>query len=224
MPTSPNRSLRRAQPTRGTGSGAGFAFDRSMATTAPSTRRGAAPAVEYELKRDVLAGILAGQIAGLIMAVAMVLVFVLILRLPWYHPVQVIGSAALGDRALPGAFHLPGFLAGLALHQLVAALVWSLAFSLLINRLEHTWANVLAVGLAVGALSHVIDTNFIVPAIMNGLHGHNLWAENVPRFWSWIAHLVYGLSMLSFLPIWQKLPAGRTARRAPPPDLGHPAA
>jgi hypothetical protein len=188
-----------------------------MATTTAS------PAVEYDLRRDVLASILTGQIAGLIMAIAMVAVFTLILGTLWYHPVQVIGAAALGDRALPGTFHLPGFLAGLALHQLVAALGWSVVFGLLINRLEHNWVNVLAVGLAIGALSHVIDVNFLVPAVYNGLHGHNIWAENVPNFWSWIAHVVFGVSFLIFLPIWKGLPAERTvSRRITPPSRAHP--
>ena len=186
-----------------------------MATLVPNTNanRTVSPLVEYDLKRDVLAAIFAGQIAGLIMAVAMVLVFTLVLGTPWYHPVQVIGAFAFGDAALPGTLHVPGFLAGLAIHQGVATLLWSVVFGLLINRLEHNRVNVLAVGLAIGALSQVIDINFIVPAIMNGLHGHNIWAENVPNFWSWVAHVVFGLGFLFFLPIWHRVAATRQAQR-----------
>jgi len=30
------------------------------------------------------------------------------------------------------------------------------------------------------------------------LHGHNIWAENVPAFWSWAAHVVFGLGLMMF--------------------------
>jgi hypothetical protein len=33
---------------------------------------------------------------------------------------------------------------------------------------------------------------------MNALHGHDIWAEQVPAFWSWAAHLVFGLGLLVF--------------------------
>ncbi len=184
-----------------------------MTPIAPSTHRLVTPRIEYDLRRDLLSSVFAGQLAGLIMAVAMVLVFTLILRTPWYHPVQVIGAFALGDQALPGTFHLPGFLAGLVIHQLVASLLWSLVFGGVINRLQHTWTNVLATGLAIGVASQVIDTNFIVPAIMTGLHGHNIWAENVPQLWSWISHLVFGAGFVLFLPIREKLTDARHPAR-----------
>ena len=166
--------------------------------------------IRYDLKRDLVASIASGQVAGLIMAVAMVAVFALFLGTPWYHPVQVIGSTVFGDAALPGHFYLPSFLAGLVLHQAGATLIWSIAFALLLHRLEHSTLNVLAVGLVVGALSQVVDVTFVVPAIMNKLHGHNIWAENVPNSWSWIAHIVFGLGFLTYLPIWRRLLATRT--------------
>ncbi|MDP1828120.1 MAG: hypothetical protein Q8L48_32895 [Archangium sp.] len=174
-----------------------------MATNVPFATH--ASSSKSNLERDLLGAVLAGQVAGLIMAVAMVAVFTLFLGAAWYHPVQVIGSFALGDAALPGSFFLPAFLAGLAIHQLVATLAWSLGFGLLINKVPRTFVNVLALGLATGVASQVFDAALFVPAIMNRFHGHNIWAENVPAAWSWLAHVVFGLGFLVFLPIRQAL-------------------
>jgi hypothetical protein len=30
---------------------------------------------------------------------------------------------------------------------------------------------------------------------MKALHGRDIWAAEVPAFWSWAAHLVFGLSL-----------------------------
>lgn len=169
------------------------------------TQRQPRPLVHYDLKKDLLAGVLAGLGAGLIMALAIMIVFPLFLGRPPYFPVQVIGAAAFGDAALPGGFYAPSFIAGVFIH-LVVALLWALPFGLLINRIEHNWVNALAVGLAIGVLSQVIDSTFLIPALFNALHGHNLWAENVPMGWSWAAHLVYGASFLLFLPIRRRMP------------------
>jgi hypothetical protein len=160
--------------------------------------------LHHNLKRDVLGGVLAGQIAGLIMAAVMVVVFTAFLGKAPYFPVQVIGSFATGDAALAG-FHLPSFLAGLAIHQAVATLLWSFPFGLVMNKAEQSWIHVALVGLGIGVASQVIDVGFIVPGIMNALHGHDIWAANVPNFWSWAAHIVFGLGFLLFIPIRARL-------------------
>lgn len=175
-----------------------------MATNLQSTLP--SPQVHPTLKRDLLAAVLTGQVAGLIMAVAMIAVFVLFLGKPWYFPVQVIGSMALGDQALPGTFFLPAFLAGLALHQLAATVLWSVVFGFVIHNVHQTTINLLAVGLGVGAFSQMVDVSFVVPVLMNRLHGHNIWAENVPNMWSWIAHLVFGACFVLFLSVRKQLP------------------
>lgn len=162
--------------------------------------------VDAPLKRDLVTSVLTGQIAGLVMAIALVAVFVFYLGKPFYFPVQVIGSFITGDAAVTQGFHAPSFVAGLALHQLVGSVAWSLVFAFLMHRLEHSTLNILAVGLTVGVVSQVVDVTFLVPAVMNAAHGHNLWAENVPAAWSWIAHLVFGASFLFFNPVNRALP------------------
>ena len=53
-------------------------------------------------ERTLLSGIVTGQVAGLIMAVVVMLVFAVFLGKNPLYPVQVIGSALLGEVALQG--------------------------------------------------------------------------------------------------------------------------
>lgn len=62
----------------------------------------------------------------------------------------------------------------------------------------------------VGLASQVVDVNLVMPAAMEALHGHDIWAEQVPAFWSWAAHLVFGLALAVFPRVREKLaPAAR---------------
>ncbi|MCA9677524.1 MAG: hypothetical protein H6709_02065 [Kofleriaceae bacterium] len=150
------------------------------------------------INRDVLAGALAGQIAGLVMAVAVMAVFTVFLGKSPLYPVQVIGSFVFGDAALAG-FHLGALLAGLVLHQLGPSLFWGGVFGAIAGRLELRSRLALAVtGLAIGAVSQLLDVHVVLPIVMKALHGHDLWAEQVPVVWSWIAHLVFGLALVTF--------------------------
>lgn len=162
------------------------------------------PAARSSFKRDLLGALFAGQLGGLIMVVALCAVFSLFLGTAWYHPVQVIGAVAWGDEALPGGFFFPAFISGLLIHQAIAA-AWSVAFGNLMNKVQRTFSNVLTLGLATAALSQVLDTSLLAPAIMNRFHGHNIWSENVPLGWSWIVHGVFGLGFLAYLPVRQWL-------------------
>jgi hypothetical protein len=136
-----------------------------------------------------------GQIAGLIMAVVVMLVFTLFLGHGPLYPVQVIGSLLFGDSALHG-FHLSAFLAGLVLHQLGPALFWSIIFGLVVHATDvRRGPALIAVGAAVGLLSQLVDVSILMGPIMRGLHGRDIWAAEVPAFWSWAAHLVYGLAL-----------------------------
>ena len=119
------------------------------------------------------------------MAVVVMLVFVLFLGHGPLYPVQVIGSLLFGDAALVGT-HVGAIVAGLLLHQGGPALFWSIMFGLGV----HAWrvsgtARLVALGLAVGVLSQLVDVNLMLPPIMKALHGRDIWAAEVPAFWSW---------------------------------------
>jgi hypothetical protein len=164
------------------------------------------------LGRDLVAGAIAGQIAGLVMAVVVMAVFTVFLGKGPLFPVQVIGSTVFGEAALQGV-HVGALVAGLLLHQLGPALLWGLLFGLLVNRLDVRGGPALAVvAVVVGLASQVVDVNLIVPLAMKALHGRDLWAENVPAPWSWAAHLVFGLGLLSFPAVAARLAGARGAR------------
>jgi len=177
-----------------------------------------APSLPGTLSRDLLAGALAGQVAGLVMAVVMIAVFTLILGTGPLYPVQVIGSLVFGEAALAGV-HVPAVLAGLVLHQAGPSLAWGLAFGLLVHAIAPRRGALLLLGVGVGILSQLVDVGLLVPIAMRALHGRDLWAEHVPSFWSWAAHLVFGLSLACFPWIHERLdrraaPAGQPARDA----------
>ncbi|MEF9957363.1 MAG: hypothetical protein RSA22_10780 [Acinetobacter sp.] len=147
---------------------------------------------EQNSKKNFLAALLTSQIAGLIMAVVVMLVFTLFLGKGPLYPVQVIGSTIFGEPALAG-FHLAAFIAGLILHQSVA-LIWGFVFAICAKTLKLDKVNSsIALGLIVGLFS-MLDTYLFVPIVMNALHGVDIWNREVPIFWNWAAHLVFGIS------------------------------
>jgi hypothetical protein len=164
---------------------------QSQASAPPVT---AAPD-ERAASEELVPAIITGQIAGLIMAVVVMLVFVLFLGHGPLYPVQVIGSLLFGDAALQGT-QVGATIAGLLLHQGGPALFWSIVFGLAV----HAWRirgtpRLVALGVAVGVLSQLFDVNLLLPPIMKALHGRDIWAAEVPAFWSWAAHLVFGLAL-----------------------------
>jgi hypothetical protein len=159
--------------------------------------------------RHLAAGAIAGQISGLLMAVVVMAVFTLFLGKGPLFPVQVIGSFVFGDAAIQG-FHLPALLAGLVLHQVGPSLAWGLAFGGLAYLLDlRRGAAVVIAGAVVGLASQIVDVNLVMPIAMKALHGHDIWAEQVPAFWSWAAHLVYGLGLGIFPWVYGKLGGSR---------------
>jgi len=54
---------------------------------------------------------------------------------------------------------------------------------------------VVVLGAVMGLASQLIDLNLLLPPAMKALHGHDIWAEQVPAFSSWAAHLVFGLGL-----------------------------
>lgn len=157
----------------------------------------------------VPAGVISGQIAGLIMAVVVMAVFALFLGHGPLYPVQVIGSAAFGEAALQGT-HVGAILAGLAFHQFGPSLLWGFVFGLLASRLSvRTTSDALKLGLGIGIVS-MVGPYLLIPALMNFLHGVDLWNREVPMAWDWAAHLVFGASFATYPAIARALNAPRT--------------
>ncbi|WP_374028902.1 hypothetical protein [Bdellovibrio bacteriovorus] len=143
--------------------------------------------------RPLLTGVITGQIAGLIMAVVVMLVFTLFLGKNPLYPVQVIGSMLFGEAALQG-FHVGAFFAGLILHQLGPSLLWGVVYGVLAKKFSpQTTASALYLGLGVGVIS-MVGPYILIPTLMNALHGVDIWNREVPMFWDWAAHLVFGAS------------------------------
>ncbi|HSA58841.1 MAG TPA: hypothetical protein VLJ37_04075 [bacterium] len=168
----------------------------------------AQPGISF--RKDLAAAVITGQLSGLIMAVVMMAVFTIFLGKGPLYPVQVIGSFVFGEPALQG-FHLPAFLAGLGLHQFGPPLFWSILFGSAVHSLNvRGGTGLLILGAAIGLLSQIVDVNLIMPAAMKALHGHDIWAEQVPTFWSWAAHLVFGFGLSLFPRVANRL-SRRTA-------------
>lgn len=141
----------------------------------------------------ILAGIINGQIAGLIMAVVVMLVFALFLGKSPLYPVQVIGSTLFGESALQG-FHFKALVAGLILHQAGPSLLWGVIFGSLAKKVNvQTAGAALALGLAIGVVS-MVGPYLLIPAVMKALQGVDFWNREVPIFWDWAAHIVFGAS------------------------------
>ncbi|HET9551485.1 MAG TPA: hypothetical protein VFP50_00820, partial [Anaeromyxobacteraceae bacterium] len=112
------------------------------------------------------------------------------------------------DAALQGV-NVGAVLVGLVLHQAGPSLAWGLAYGAILHATDRrSGAVAVLIGAAVGLASQAIDVNLVMPVAMRALHGHDLWAENVPALWSWAAHLVFGLSLACFPEVMRRL-AGR---------------
>jgi hypothetical protein len=156
-----------------------------------------------ERSKTLVSGIVTGQIAGLIMAVVVMIVFTILGKGPLF-PVQVIGSALLGESALQGT-NISAIIAGLVLHQAGPSLLWGIVFGMLAKKLAiETTAQSLALGLGVGVLS-MVGPYLLIPTLMNALHGVDIWNREVPIFWDWAAHIVFGASFALFPTVSKKL-------------------
>ncbi len=155
-------------------------------------------------QKTVTAGVITGQIAGLIMAVVVMLVFTVFLGKGPLYPVQVIGSALFGEAALQG-INFPAILAGLFLHQAGPSLLWGFLFGFLAGKVPaNTPKSALVLGLGVGVIS-MVGPYLLIPALMQALHGVDIWNREVPMFWDWAAHLVFGASFALYPIVQRKL-------------------
>lgn len=145
----------------------------------------------HSSRKALIGGVITGQIAGLIMAVAVMAVFTIFYGKSPLYPVQVIGSAVFGADALNG-FHFGALLAGLLLHQLGPSLLWGVIFGVFAKNTSTT-KQALMIGLLIGVVS-MVDVYVIVPFAMKSLHGVDFWNQEVPMFWDWVAHIIFGAS------------------------------
>lgn len=155
-------------------------------------------------EKPMLAGIVTGQIAGLIMAVVVMLVFTLFLGKNPLYPVQVIGSVLFGENALNG-IHIGALLAGLVLHQLGPSLLWGAAFGFLATKLNiQSAGSALKVGLFLGVVS-MAGPYILIPTVMIAMQGVDIWNREVPMFWDWAAHIVFGACFVLYPKVQAKL-------------------
>jgi hypothetical protein len=172
-----------------------------MGTTSDTLSLGKA---QTRTSGQMIASIVTGQIAGLIMAVVVMIVFMVFLGKNPLFPVQVIGSTVFGAAALQG-IHVGAILAGLVLHQLGPSLLWGVVFGFIAKKMDvESTGSALKIGLLVGAVS-MLGPYVLIPAIMNTLHGVDFWNQEVPMFWDWAAHLVFGASFALYPKIRSKV-------------------
>lgn len=168
------------------------------------TQSAATPSYKLEaMPRNVLiAGILTSQVAALIMAVVMMAVFAVFLGKSPLYPVQVIGSTIYGEQALQG-FQTNAFLAGLVLH-LAVAFAWGLVFCVFAAVFgAETALKAGMMGVVVAILS-MVDAYVFVPHVMLSRHGVDIWNREVPIFWDWAAHMVFGASFAFYPAVLRK--------------------
>ncbi len=154
-------------------------------------------------KSELWSGILTGQVAGLIMIVAMMIVFAFQGISPLF-PVQVIGSLAVGDGALQEN-NVTAVVIGVVLHQLGPALLWGILYGVLASKLAvRTKGEALMLGLGIGVLA-MIGPYVLIPYLMKGIHGFDLWNHNIPMVWDWVAHLIFGIAFIMYPSILDKV-------------------
>jgi len=146
--------------------------------------------------KPILSGLITGVIAGLVMAVVMMLVFALVLGTSPLYPVQVIGATIYGEEALVG-LHVPALLSGLALHM-IPSIVWGIIFGFVASSVNIVSASkALLFGLCLGIVT-MIDVYVLVPKLMQWLGRTDIWNREVPMFWDWAAHIVFGATFVLY--------------------------
>ena len=108
-----------------------------------------------------------------------------------YEAPQTVDEAVRLRGSGPGAV-----IAGLLLHQGGPSIFWALVFGAIVHASRASGTpRLLAIGAVVGIASQLVDVNLLLPPIMRVLHGHDIWAAEVPAHFSWAAHLVFGVVM-----------------------------
>lgn len=149
-----------------------------------------------------LSSIITGQIAGLIMAVAVMAVFAIVYGKSPFFPLQVIGSVIMGENALDG-INFMAVLVGLILHQAGPSLLWGVVFGFIARKFNLTSPRYALFAGFILAIISMLGPYLFIPSIFNALQGVDIWNREVPIFWDWVAHLIFGLSFV-FYPMFLK--------------------
>lgn len=174
-------------------------------------RAAAAPAV-------VAAAVIAGQIAGLLFAAYLVVAHLAFLRGRVPEPLPAIGAILTG----PHTGGWAGWVAGLVVNQLGPSLFWSLvyAWAMVSPRMPRRMGPAVTFGGALGLAAAFVDVFLLVPPVSVVLRGENFWWAAVPWFWSWSAHLLYGLALgWFFVALLPRLEPRLARYRRPPAGL-----
>ena len=146
----------------------------------------------FRIPHRILAGLIAGAVAGSTMAVVF-MIAAAGAREPVYRPFQWVAATLLGDAALLPSAGVGTVVMGIVAHFVIAILLSGLFSTLTMSRRRPFVA---AAGFLYGALVWVIMQYLVFPS------GVNLaWIARVPRTVFAIAHLVFGASLLSIIPI-----------------------
>lgn len=174
-----------------------------------STRVGGAPVTIAHYARfsaSLVSGFTASLIGGVLMAVVMVVAFMAFQHSSFLYALRPIGTFLFGDEMLvrPTA----GMYLGAAAFHFGVCAVWGIifAFAATLLRVDKSVGGSLALGVVIGLASQIVDVGFIAPALMNQFWGQDLWSATMPPAYSWLGHIVFGLSFgfapLLFRPLW----------------------
>lgn len=150
-----------------------------------------------ERRRVFFSALLAGQIAGLaFLAIWCLGTLAFFRETSGIWPLRVMASFLMGDGALTAP---PGLVIvlGLVVNQFIPSLLWSLLFGwVVVGPLVRTsLARSLVLGGLVGFLAVAAGVQLILPPIAGVLFDENLWWSSLPRWWDWVAHLCFGVTM-----------------------------
>jgi len=164
-----------------------------------STRIGGADVTTAHYARfaaSLVSSFVAAMVGGVLMAVVMVVAFMAFQHTELLYALKPIGAYLFGDRM----FTAPTagmYAAATGFHFAICA-IWGIvfAFAATLLRVDKSYGGSLALGVAVGLASQIVDINLVTPPLMHSLWGDNLWAATVPPAWSWIGHVAFGISFV----------------------------
>lgn len=173
-----------------------------------TTTVGGAPVTTAHYARfsaSLTASVIASMSGAALSALVMVVAFMRFEGRPFFYPLQLVGTFLFGDLAL-SAPRWEIYPTAAAFHFGICA-VWGIVYAFCATMLcvdKSIWGS-LALGLVVGMAAKLVDVDLVAPSVMTRLWGHNLWAESVPPVFSWLGHIVFGVSLGVFPFVFRRL-------------------